>query len=97
MNNIYKSNEWNTLNKLDRAQLLLVIEGLKRGTIIGGNHTSLMDILKKTGLSYRLNSNKYSLNPAVVIAKEKDLAEESHRYIHAHAFIHMYTLYRYTY
>jgi hypothetical protein len=59
----------------------LVIEGLKRGTIIGGNWTSFMDILKKTGLDYNLNTNKYRLDPVVAVAKKEDLAEASHRYL----------------
>ena len=81
MENIYKSKEWKSLEEIDRAQLLLVIEGLKRGTIIGGNYTSFMDILKKTGLDYSLTSDKLSLDPVAIVAKSKDLAEATHRYL----------------
>ena len=59
MENLYKSKEWNSLDKEGRAQLLLVIEGLKNGAMIGGNHTSFIDILKKTGLDYIFNLDKH--------------------------------------
>jgi len=81
MSDLYRSEEWKSLEKIDRAQLLLVIEGLKRGTIILGNWTSFMDILKKTGLRYELNTDKYSLDPVVVVAKPEDLAEANRRYL----------------
>lgn len=81
MGNLYQSTEWKSLEEIDRAQLLLVIEGLKKGTIIGGNWTSFMDILKKTGLGYNLNTDKYRLDPVVVVAKPGDLAEANHRYL----------------
>ena len=58
---IYKSEEWRTINPLDRAQLLPVIEGLKKGTIIDANQTTALQILRKTGLDYHFNSDKYSL------------------------------------
>lgn len=79
MENIYKTKEWKSLNEIDRAQLLLVIEGLKKGTIIGGNWTPFMDILKKTGLEYKLNTNRYRLNPVAIVAKKEDLEEATHR------------------
>jgi hypothetical protein len=81
MNDLYQSEEWKSLNKLDRAQLLLVIEGLKKGSIIGGNWTSFMEVLKKTGLEYRLNTNKFLLNPVVVVAKIEDLQEQNKQYL----------------
>jgi hypothetical protein len=81
MNNLYESDEWKSLNKIDRAQLLLVIEGLKRGTIISGNWTSFMDILKKSGLAYTLNTDKNELDPIVVVAKPEDLTEQTRRYL----------------
>lgn len=81
MSNLYNSEEWNSLEEIDRAQLLLVIEGLKRGTIIGGNWTSFMDILKRTGLGQELNTVKYRLDPVVVVAKPEVLAETNHRYL----------------
>lgn len=58
-----------------------MIEGLKRGTIIGGNHTSFVDILKKTGLDYKLTSDKLRLDPVAIVAKKEDLAEATHRYL----------------
>lgn len=79
MTNLYKSEEWKTLHTIDRAQLLLVIEGLKRGTIIGGNWTTFLSILKKTGLEYKLNTSKYRLNPVMLVAKPEILEEAIHR------------------
>ena len=81
MKDLYKSVEWNSLEEIDRAQLLLVIEGLKRGTIIGGNWTSFMDVLKHTGLKYELNTDKYRLNPVAVVAKYGDLFESHRQYL----------------
>lgn len=79
MENLYKSKEWNSLDKVDRAQLLLVIEDLKKGTMIGGNHTSFLDILKKTGLDYKFNFDKRLLYPVFEIAKPEALAEKTHK------------------
>lgn len=79
MENIYKSKEWKSLEEVDRAQLLLVMEGLKRGTIIGGNYTSFMDILRKSGLDYKLNTDKLNLNPVAMVAKPEILKEVTHR------------------
>lgn len=81
MSSLYQSEEWKSLEEIDRAQLLLVIEGLKRGTIIGGNWTSFIDILNKNGLGYQLNTDKYRLDPVVDVAKPKDLAEANHKYL----------------
>lgn len=81
MENLYKSKEWKSLDEIDRAQLLLVIEGLKRGTIIRGNYTTFMNILKKTGLDYKLTSNKLRLHPVAMVARPRDLAEATHRYL----------------
>ena len=79
MGNLYKENEWRSLEKIDRARLLLVVEGLKRGTIVGGNWTSFMNTLKKTGLDYELNTDRYRLDPVIVIAKSEDLVEANRR------------------
>ncbi|HLC46495.1 MAG TPA: hypothetical protein VJI75_02015 [Candidatus Nanoarchaeia archaeon] len=79
MNGLYQSKEWKSLGSIDRAQLLLVIEGLKRGTIISGNWTSFIDILGKTGLEYTLNTPKYRLYPAMVVAKPEVLTEVARR------------------
>jgi hypothetical protein len=81
MGELYCSKEWKSLEEVDRAQLLLVIEGLKRGTIIRGNWTSFMEILKKTGLSYELNSSKYCLDPVVIVAKQADLRQADHQFL----------------
>lgn len=79
MENLYKSKEWKDLDKVGRAQLLLVNEGLKKGTIIGGNYTSFMDILKKTGLDYKSVFDKRLLYPVFEIAKPEVLAEKTHK------------------
>ena len=66
MSNLYQSEEWNSLDKIDRAQFLLVREGLKRGTIItyaGFDE----ELIKKSGLDY------YEDMLAVTIGKPKDL------------------------
>lgn len=81
MKNMYNSKEWKALNKIDRAQLLLVLEGLKKGTIVMGNWTSFRDILNKTGLDYKLNTNKYRLNPVFVVARPEDLRKATHQYL----------------
>ena len=62
MKKLYESLEWKSLNKIDRAQLLLVIEGLKRGTIISGDFTRVAEIILAQGLEYTLNTPPYCLN-----------------------------------
>jgi len=81
MKDLYSSTEWKSLDEIDRAQLLLVIEGLKRGTIIGGNWTSFMDIIDRTGLNYQLNTSRYRLDPVVVVGRQEDLQEANKRYL----------------
>ncbi|MDP3734653.1 MAG: DUF483 domain-containing protein [Nanoarchaeota archaeon] len=81
MKELYHSTKWKSLDELDRAQLLLVIEGLKRGTIIGGNWTYFMDIVKETGLDYESDTPKYVLDSAFVVAKADDLAAVQRRYL----------------
>ncbi|MBI2549065.1 DUF483 domain-containing protein [Candidatus Woesearchaeota archaeon] len=73
--NLYKRMEWQSLKKIERAQLLLVIEGLKRGAIIEGNWTYFMDILAQTGLSYVLDTSEYSLYPVVKVTQPETLEE----------------------
>lgn len=75
MKDIYKSDDWKSLDKTDRAQLLLVMEGVKRGAMIRGNYTSFMRILEKAGLDYELNSDKYSLRPVFTVGKTEDIKE----------------------
>lgn len=75
MSNLYKSKEWKSLIESARAQLLLVIEGLKKGTIIDADMTPLLKILKNTGLDYQLNSNSYDSFPVVRVAKPHDLQQ----------------------
>ena len=57
LKDIYASEEWVSLNPVDRASLLLVIEGLKKGTEIQAPYGTLMSILRKTGLSYSYEDN----------------------------------------
>ncbi len=83
MTNLYKSEEWKTLNPLARAQLLLVIEGLKRGAIIYGNWTTFIDILKQTGLDHNLyfQKNRHNLKPMFRVAKPEYLRESVNKYL----------------
>ena len=88
MRELYTSPEWKNLDEIDRSQLLLVIEGLKRGTIIYGNWTTFMDIIKKNDLDYKLNTSKYRLKPVVVVARSDDLQEINRRYLSLAAGTH---------
>ena len=81
MNQLYLCEEWKSLSKLDRAQFLLVVEGLKKGAIIEENWTSVIDIIKMTGLGYELSKGKYYLNPVIVVAKPEDLQEHNRLYL----------------
>lgn len=80
-NKLYQSEDWQSLDKIDRAELLLVIEGLRKGALVGGNWTSFMRILEKTGLSYEEPRIKYRLNPTFYVGKEKDLLELKSKFI----------------
>ena len=65
---LYKTNEWKSLDEIDRAQLLLVIEGLKRGTIIRGNRSSFLRILNYTGLNYRIEGTEQLIFPVMRVS-----------------------------
>lgn len=65
---VYKSPEWQALPSIDRAQLLLVAEGLKPGTIIGGNFTSFQKVIERLGLATHLNSKPNELDPVYEVA-----------------------------
>ncbi|GEM_PF-5788943 len=69
----YQSEEWKALDTGERAQLLLVIEGLKKGTIIEGNWTSVPRILAKTGLNYQIITEPGLLEPVMSIGREEDI------------------------
>lgn len=81
MGGLYKSEEWKLLDKIGRAQLLLVIEGLKRGTSYAfGDQKSLMEILERTGLGHALSTrDAQSLDPMMLIARPDDLQERARR------------------
>jgi hypothetical protein len=66
---VYNTDEWKSLDGLDRAQLLLVIEGLKRGTIIGGNWSSFIEVIGKFGLEYELTTHKHRLDMVAMVAR----------------------------
>ena len=68
---VYRSAEWQALPSLDRAQLLLVAEGLKPGAIIGGNFTGFQKIVGRLGLVTHLNSRPGELNPVYEVATQK--------------------------
>jgi len=72
---VYKSPEWQNLNEVDRSQLLMVAEGVKPGTIIGGDFTNFQGILDKLGLEASLNSEPGQLYPVYKVAKPEVLAQ----------------------
>lgn len=76
MTDLYKTDEWKSLSWIDRAQLLLVMEGLKRGTTIEGS-SKLIDIAKKAGLECKVRGSKYDLFPVIDVARPEVLAEEA--------------------
>ena len=71
----YKEDGWNALDPVDRAQLLLVIEGAKPGTIIGANHTTFKEITKSAGLVYSFNTQPLLLGPVVEVARPEEMAK----------------------
>lgn len=72
---IYQSPEWRELPKLDRAQLVLVAEGVKPGTIISGNVTSFQKIVEQMGLATRRNTESWDLDPVYEVASPEVLSE----------------------
>jgi len=81
MSHLYQSDDWKQLEPIDRAQLLLVLEGIKSGTIIGGNWTSFQRVVKETGLDYSLTSRKYDLRLVAAVAKPDVLAEYNQQFL----------------
>jgi len=59
--NIYTSPEWQDLDPINRAQLIMVAEGVKPGTIIGGNLSSFLKIIEKMGLEASLNTHRFQM------------------------------------
>ena len=70
---VYQSPEWQKLDSVSRAQLLLVAEGLKPGTIIHGNFTSFQEICGRLGLAGSLNTDPMLLQPIYRVAPEETL------------------------
>jgi hypothetical protein len=70
---IYESAEWKKLDPVDRAQLLLVAEWVKPGTIIWGDFTYMPNILEKLGLVSSLNTDPLELGPVYMVWTEKSL------------------------
>ena len=66
----YKTKEWLKIKKLDRAQLLLVLENLKRGTIIYRTK-NIENLLNKTKISYQTYSG--GKRGSLLIARQKYL------------------------
>lgn len=56
---IYSSKDWKKLNGTDRAQIILVAEGLKKGAITGGKPPITDRFLKRLGLSYNIRPFEY--------------------------------------
>lgn len=72
---VYDSPEWKSLDQIDRAQLLLVAEWVKPGTIIWGDFTYFPKILKKLWLECSLNTEEWVLYPVYMVSKKETLAE----------------------
>ncbi len=72
---VYSLPDWLDLPQLDRAQLILVAEGLKNGIIIEGNFTSFKKILLELEVEACLNTDSGLLRPAYVVAKPKALSD----------------------
>ncbi len=60
---VYDSPEWKSLNELDRAQLLLVAEGVKSGTIIQGDNKYFLNVVEGLGLHAVKTSDPYNVHP----------------------------------
>jgi len=72
---VYRSPEWKKLDEIDRAQLLLVLEGVKPGTVIDGDYTNFKKVIEQTGLATHRNTDPYSLRPVYEVSTPKRLAE----------------------
>jgi hypothetical protein len=72
---IYNSPEWKKLEAIGRAQLLLVAEGVKPGTIIDGNLTTFQKIIQKMGLAIHQNTEPYRLTPVYEVASSAVMSE----------------------
>ena len=79
---LYDSSEWKSLDAVERAQLLLVIEGLKRGAIIRGNWNGFLDIVRGAGLEYKLESKPDSAQHIFSVAKKEVFEEVARRESH---------------
>lgn len=79
MINIYDTVEWKSLDKIHRAQILLINEGVKKGAFVDGNWTTFIYILDKLGLDYQLNTEYGLLNPSFTIGKTEDIREYNRR------------------
>jgi hypothetical protein len=75
---IYDSPEWKELGPIDRAQLMLVAEGVKPGTIIGGNLSTFQNIVQKMGLKTHLNTEPNELWPVYEVASPAVMDERYH-------------------
>jgi len=80
---VYESPEWQSLDEIDRTQLLLVAEGVKPGTFIyPEDFGKLPKILKQMGLDYKLNTDwhksrddRYKLNHGYVVGRPEVLSK----------------------
>ncbi|MFA5829545.1 MAG: hypothetical protein WC843_03555 [Candidatus Gracilibacteria bacterium] len=72
---VYESPDWKALNGLDRAQLLLVAEGVKPGTIIGGNHKTFLKLVEKLGLQAIQTNDPHSLDPIYEVASPEIISD----------------------
>lgn len=75
---VYESVEWKKLDPVDRAQLLLVAEGVKPGTIINGDFTHLPKIVEKLQLDAVLETESNlvtRMGPLYRIAPKEKLSQ----------------------
>ena len=70
---IYRSELWRTLDVVDRAQLLLVMEGVKRGCIIECSHEGVVRAAEEAQLSYAIDPGNASI---FEVAHYRDLFEQ---------------------
>lgn len=76
---VYDSPEWKSLDPVVRAQLLLVAEGVKPGTIICGDFTHFPKILHKLWLESSLNTEEWRLDPVYMVSRKETL-DQFHRW-----------------
>lgn len=67
-NPLYSTEDWKKLDPTYRFQLMLVLENVKPGTIIGGDWGPFQRIVRDAGLVYVPTSRKYALRLSARVA-----------------------------